>query len=208
MTAMLCIIDYGSGNISALATICQVEHIPYFISDDPRTFQSATHFILPGVGAFDPTMRCVHSRKITSALFDQVHGQAKPFLGICVGMHVLAGRSEEGCSDGLGWISGTVRKITPPNRVACDRLPHMGWNEVSGNPDDPLLRGIDQKRGFYFLHSYYFDAHDPKAIVSTVTYGADLPCIIRRDHIIGAQFHPEKSHTNGTRFIKNFAGIA
>jgi len=84
----------------------------------------------------------------------------------------------------------------------------MGWNSIAGKPDDPLLEGIDQEKGFYFLHSYFFDAQARDDVVATVSYGRELPCIVRRGHIIGAQFHPEKSHANGIRLIKNFVGVA
>lgn len=208
MSTVLCIIDYGSGNVGAIANICQRERIPYLITDDPECFEGATHFLLPGVGAFDPTIETLHDSGIISALEAEVLGQGKPIMGICVGMHLLANGSEEGRRKGLGWIPGHVTRIETRALSSRPHLPHMGWNGIEGNPDDTLLTGIDLEQGFYFLHSYYFDARDGSDVVARVQYGSHLPSIVRRGHIVGAQFHPEKSHANGIRLIKNFVGLA
>lgn len=205
---MLCIINYGSGNVGAIANICERERIPYIITDDPARFESATHFMLPGVGAFDPTIDTLRKAGIVTALEAQVMGNGKPIMGICVGMHLLAGGSDEGQSEGLGWIPGHVTRIDTRTLNRPPHLPHMGWNGIEGIANDSLLTGIDFGRGFYFLHSYYFDAFEASDIVARVQYGADLPCIVRRGNVIGAQFHPEKSHANGIRLIKNFVGVA
>lgn len=205
---MLCIVDYGSGNVGAIANICARERIPYLITDHPARFETATHFLLPGVGAFDPTIETLRGSGIVAALEAEVLGRGKPIMGICVGMHLLANGSDEGKNEGLGWIPGRVTRIDTRMLNRPPHLPHMGWNGIEGDPDDPLLTGIDLGRGFYFLHSYYFDALDDSNIVARVHYGGALPCIVRRGHVIGAQFHPEKSHANGIRLIKNFVGIA
>ena len=205
---MLCIINYGSGNVGAIANICERERIPFMITDDPTLFESATHFLLPGVGAFDPTIKTLRTAGIVKALEAQVLGSGKPIMGICVGMHLLAEGSDEGQSEGLGWIPGHVKRIDTRTLNRPPHLPHMGWYGVEGNPNDSLLTGIDLGRGFYFLHSYFFDAMDASNVVARVQYGADLPCIVRSGNVIGAQFHPEKSHTNGIRLIKNFVGVA
>jgi len=205
---MLCIIDYGSGNVGAIANICERERIPFMITDDPARFETATHFLLPGVGAFDPTISTLRDSGILSALEAQVLNNVKPIMGICIGMHLLAESSSEGALKGLGWIPGRVVEIDTNGLSKPPHLPHMGWNSLLGDASDPLLRGIDMERGFYFLHSYYFDASDSHDVVATVEYGRDLPCLVRRGHIVGAQFHPEKSHSNGIRLIKNFVGIA
>ena len=107
----------------------------------------------------------------------------------------------------LGWISGHVTRIETKALSQRPHLPHMGWNSIEGDPGDPLLTGIDLAHGFYFLHSYYFDAIDDSDVVASVQYGGSLPSIVRRGHIVGAQFHPEKSHANGIRLIKNFVGV-
>lgn len=207
MNAMLCIIDYGSGNVGAIANICERERLPYLITHDPGRFAAATHFLLPGVGAFDPTIEILRDSGIVSALETEVMERRKPIMGICVGMHLLANGSDEGEREGLGWIPGHVTRIDTRTLKRPPHLPHMGWNGIVGDTAEPLLRGINLEHGFYFLHSYFFDAHEQADVVATVNYGGDLPCIVRRGHIIGAQFHPEKSHSNGIRLIKNFMGV-
>lgn len=204
MTGLLCIIDYGSGNIRAIANICEREQISYSITCDPNRFKDATHFLLPGVGAFDPSIKSLRESGILSALETEVMTSNKPIMGICVGMHLLANGSDEGEREGLGWIPGHITRIDTSALTKPPHLPHMGWNSVAGKYDDPLLRGIDQEKGFYFLHSYFFDVQYCENAVATVSYGSELPCIVRRGHIVGAQFHPEKSHANGIRLIKNF----
>lgn len=205
---MLCIIDYGSGNIGAIANICERERIPFVISQDLRDFDAATHFLLPGVGAFDPTIKTLRETGIVAALETQVVQNKKPILGICVGMHLLASGSDEGQEKGLGWIPGHVTRIDVSKISQPPHLPHMGWNAIDAREDDPLFAGVDYERGFYFLHSYYFHADAAADVSATVIYGDKLPCVVRRGNVIGAQFHPEKSHSNGIRLIKNFVGVA
>lgn len=205
---MLGILDHGSGNVSALFHTCRSASIKCFVTSNPKEFGNATHFLLPGVGAFDPTLASLQSLDMIPALAEQVHGLNKPFLGICVGMHVLAVRSEEGATEGLKWIMGSVKKIPTTDDLQNVVLPHMGWNSIDADPDDPMLKDIDQKKGFYFLHSYYFDVEERSSIIATTRYGATLPCVIRRGNIVGAQFHPEKSHSNGAQFLKNFVGLS
>ena len=204
---MLCIIDYGSGNIAAIANICNRERIPFFIGDNPESLSGASHFLLPGVGAFDPTMSTLNETGFLHELENQVINQGKPILGICVGMHLLSNGSDEGNLSGLGWIPGHVRKIDSKRLNKVPHLPHMGWNALSVEHEDALLREIDLDKGFYFLHSYFFDASDQKHVTATTCYGQKLPCIVRNENIIGAQFHPEKSHQNGIRFLKNFMDL-
>lgn len=207
VTEMLCIIDYGSGNIAAISNICQRERIAYSIASEPSGLKGATHYLLPGVGAFDPTINILESSGLLAALRREVLEDRKPVLGICVGMHLLANGSDEGRAPGLCWIPGHVTRIDVETLSRKPHLPHMGWNSVQGNRDDPLLRDIDREKGFYFLHSYYYNAFHSGDVVATVEYGTALPCIVRHDNIVGAQFHPEKSHSNGVRFLKNFVGL-
>lgn len=153
-------------------------------------------------------MKTLRDSGIVSGIQAEVLTHKKPIMGICVGMHLLANSSEEGQREGFGWIPGRIRRIDHSTLSKPPHLPHMGWNSIAGIPGDPLLEGIDQEKGFYFLHSYFFDAQVRDDVVATVSYGRELPCIVRRGHIIGAQFHPEKSHVNGIRLIKNFVGIS
>lgn len=203
---MIAIIDYGSGNVGAIMNILRQRKIPHVLTGNPAELAAADRFILPGVGAFDPTVDTLRRSGIVDALNEEVLGKGKKILGICVGMHLLAEGSDEGSLPGLGWIPGRVRKIDASRLNARPKLPHMGWNSVILSPGAELFDGIDADRGFYFLHSYYFDVADPEHVMARVSYGDDLPCAVARANIFGMQFHPEKSHANGTAVFVNYAG--
>lgn len=205
---MIAIIDYGSGNVGAIMNILTQRKIPHMLTGDPAALADADRFILPGVGAFDPTMERLLETGIVDALNEEVLDKGKPVLGICVGMHLLAEGSEEGTLPGLGWIPGRVRKIDSGRLNALPKLPHMGWNSVRVAPGASLFEGVDADRGFYFLHSYFFDAADAGHVAARVRYGDDLPCAVERANVFGMQFHPEKSHQNGACVFMNFASLA
>lgn len=205
---MIAVIDYGSGNVGAILNILRQRKVPHQLTGNPADFVGADRFILPGVGAFDPTMDTLMRAGIVDALNEEVLGKGKKVLGICVGMHLLAEGSEEGDLPGLGWIPGRVRKIDADRLNAPPKLPHMGWNSIDITPDASLFDGVDAEQGFYFLHSYYFDAADPAHVTARTSYGADMPCAVERENVFGMQFHPEKSHGNGTRVFMNFANAA
>lgn len=205
---MLGIIDYGSGNIAALTNIFKQRKVPHFVSGVPRELAAATCYLLPGVGAFDPTMETLARSGVLDVLTEAVIGKGKRVLGICVGMQLLAEGSDEGQMPGLGWIKGRVRKIDTANFDRPPLLPHMGWNSVRLANKATLFDGIDVNRGFYFLHSYYFDVTSGDDVSAYVTYGFDIPCAVENGNVFGAQFHPEKSHANGMRFLLNFAELA
>jgi glutamine amidotransferase len=128
-------------------------------------------------------------------------------MGVCVGMQILGDSSDEGILPGLGWIPGHIRRIDPSTIKGLTKLPHMGWNSVQINSDSPLFESVDPERGFYFLHSYYFDANDVKSVFATVHYGSNLPCVVASENVFGFQFHPEKSHSNGVAVFRNFSLI-
>lgn len=205
---MICIVEYGSGNVGALANLLKRRRIPFFISGNSSEMAKADRFILPGVGAFDPTMEQLLQSGILAALEQEIVGKGKPVLGICVGMHLLAEGSEEGTRPGLGWVPGYVRKIDASKRNRPPLLPHMGWNSLLPQMEHPLFNGIDCDRGFYYLHSYFFDASDDEHVMARVRYGDELPCAVTRGNVFGVQFHPEKSHENGERLLQNFAELA
>ena len=204
---MIAIIDYGSGNIAAIMNVFRQRRIAHMLVSDPRELAAAERYLLPGVGAFDPTMENLNRTGMVDALNEEVLGRGKKALGICVGMHLLADSSEEGELPGLGWIKGRVRRI-PAGGLDKPYLPHQGWNTIE--TDDPASRygGIDRDRGFYFLHSFFFDAADSDTVVARVDYGGPLPCAVERANVFGVQFHPEKSHSNGGRLFANFAELA
>jgi glutamine amidotransferase len=205
---MIAIIDYGSGNVGAIANIYKKLKVPHIISGDAAELAAAERYVLPGVGAFDTTMDYLRESGMVELLNEQVLVKKKKVLGICVGMQILADSSEEGMKPGLGWIPGRVRKIDASTLVSSPKLPHMGWNSVTTkSADAPLLQGVDLEQGFYFLHSFYFDAQDPANVSATVLYGEELPCSVFRENVYGMQFHPEKSHSNGVAVFRNFAEL-
>lgn len=204
---MIAIIDYGSGNVGAIANIYKQLKIPHMITGDLRELKAAERYILPGVGAFDATMSYLNKSGMVELLNEQVLVRKKKVMGICVGMQILADSSEEGQLGGLGWIPGRVRKIDSTTLVLKPKLPHMGWNTVKPRDGAKLFGGVDTERGFYFLHSYYFDAAAPELVAATVEYGSELTCAVARDNVFGMQFHPEKSHGNGVSVFRNFAEL-
>jgi glutamine amidotransferase len=204
---MIGIIDYGSGNVKAIANIYKRLNTDYFITSDPIELEKATHLVLPGVGAFDQTMNLLNSSGLRVKLDSLVLNEKIPIVGICVGMQIMAESSEEGKESGLGWIKGTVKRIDESTLIRKPKLPHMGWNSIVVNTQTDLLQNVDLNKGFYFLHSYYVDAYDAEDVIAKVDYGSNINCIVKRENIIGIQFHPEKSHQNGIEVFKNFSTI-
>lgn len=204
---MIAIIDYGSGNVSAIANIYKQLKIPHAITADRKEIEAAERYILPGVGAFDKVITELDGLGLRQLLDEQILHRKKKVMGICIGMQILAESSEEGRLPGLGWIPGRIRRIDETPIHSKPKLPHMGWNSISPQNLTPMFRDIDTDRGFYFLHSYFFDAASPDDVLATVTYGRELPCAVMHDNVFGMQFHPEKSHLNGMNIFRNFAEI-
>ena len=204
---MIGIIDYGSGNVKAIANIYKKLNQDYFVTSEPEKLKEASHLVLPGVGAFDTTMNLLINSGLKQTLDELVLVKKVPIMGICVGMQIMAESSEEGSEAGLGWIKGAVKKIDDGQLARKPKLPHMGWNDISITRDNSILADVNSEKGFYFLHSYYVQPSTEADVVATVDYGSDLTCVVRRENIIGIQFHPEKSHDNGVTVFKNFALI-
>lgn len=204
---MIAIVDYGSGNVGAIADIYRRFKKPCVVTAKHADLERADRFILPGVGAFDTAMRNLSRSGVGRLLEEQVFGKGKAILGICVGMQILAESSDEGVLPGLGWIPGRVRRIDPTTLSGKPKLPHMGWNSIKLAQSSPLFAETELERGFYFLHSYYVDAASPSHVLAQVVYGRALPCAVRSGSVYGVQFHPEKSHTNGLALLSNFARL-
>jgi glutamine amidotransferase len=204
---MIAILSYGLGNIKAFANIYKELNVPYVIAEDRQALAKADRIILPGVGAFDHAMQRLKASGLAETLEEAVIGHRKPVLGVCVGMQMLARSSEEGNELGLGWVDGEVKKISFPLDAPRGVLPHMGWSTISAKADEPLLAGLDDELGFYFLHSYRFGCDNAAEVIARADYAAPFDCAVRRGNIYGVQFHPEKSHHNGVRLLKNFAEI-
>ncbi|BBN80427.1 imidazole glycerol phosphate synthase subunit HisH 2 [Pseudoalteromonas sp. A25] len=204
---MIAIIDYGSGNIQAIQNIFTKLKVDSFFASTPEALQAADKIILPGVGAFDEAMTQLQESGMREALDHFALIDKKPVLGICVGLQIMATGSDEGKLSGLGWFDASVKKFDESKINFKPKLPHMGWNEIEPTEAHPLLSNIDCEKGFYFIHSYYFEAHDEKDVFIKAHYGDDFCCAVSKDNIFGLQFHPEKSHTNGINLFKNFAEL-
>lgn len=204
---MISIVDYGLGNIQAIANIYKRLDVPAAFATTAGDLEKAERIILPGVGAFDWAMARLNESGMRDTLDRLVVEARKPVLGICVGMQMMAKQSDEGSSDGLGWVDADVRRFDPALRNADIHLPHMGWNDVQPRPGDALFTGLETDARFYFLHSYYFAPRAAEDILAETDYGGAFACAVRRDNVMGVQFHPEKSHHWGIQLLKNFAEL-
>lgn len=197
------LVNYGLGNIQAFAHIYESLDISVEVAGTMEQLARARKIILPGVGAFDWAMTRLNQSGLRDALDDLVLEKRVPVLGVCVGMQVMARRSEEGQLPGLGWIDAEVLRFDPV-QIGKIPLPHMGWNDVRPAGTESLFRGIEMPR-YYFLHSYCIVPFRPSDVLATARYGCDFVAAVRSDHIFGTQFHPEKSHQWGIDLLRNFA---
>lgn len=204
---MIRIVDYGLGNIHAFLTLYKRLGIEAASARTAADLADATKLILPGVGAFDHAIEQLEQSGMRPVLEVMVHEHKVPVLGICVGMQMLAGSSEEGQLPGLNWVPGRVRSFRSTPASQTLPMPHMGWNHVNPKPDSPLFTGFDPDPRFYFLHSFYFECADAEHVSATADYGLQFACVVSNGHIHGVQCHPEKSHHFGTALLKNFAEI-
>tara|TARA_Y100000590_G_scaffold374801_1_gene439358 strand:+ start:479 stop:1114 length:636 start_codon:yes stop_codon:yes gene_type:complete len=211
MKKKVAIVDYGLGNIlSAKQSFLQVSkknniNANVEITDKPDVVADATHIVLPGQGAFSS---CMDGLSGVSGMIDQlsrsVIDKKKPFLGICVGMQLLADTSyENGEHKGLGWIKGSIKKL-PSSDL---KLPHMGWNEVKVTDQKNSLEQKNTIIDYYFVHNYYFLCSEEKNVVGVTNYGINFTSFISKENIYGVQFHPEKSSTQGLNLLKNFLNL-
>ena len=204
----LAIINYGSGNLHSVhksfETVNQSLGHPYeiLVSSSANEISQSDKIVLPGVGSFGECKKALMSYDgLLTSLEDVVINKKIPFMGICVGMQLLADQSSEfEINEGLKWIPGEVVKLDSNNNFP---IPHMGWNEIEFI-DHPLFTGCSQKSDFYFVHSYYFKLQNKDNLLATTKYPNELTAAVIKDNIFGTQFHPEKSHSNGMKVIKNF----
>lgn len=204
---MIAIVDYGLGNVQAIANIYKRLGLDCELARKPATLAQASHIVLPGVGAFDWAMARLNDSGMRAGLDELVLQQRKPVLGICVGMQMLAQRSDEGQTPGLGWLDADVKHLDRGDVAHPRQLPHMGWNDVYPTSREGLFDGFEGTPRFYFLHSYYFVPHQPQDTLAVSNYGAEFTCAVQRGNVHGVQFHPEKSHEWGIRLLKNFASL-
>jgi glutamine amidotransferase len=205
------IIDYGSGNLRSAAKAFEraaAETGPsraVRVTAEASGLDAASHIVLPGVGAFGDCMTGLAAvAGMRDALERNVIADGKPFLGICVGMQLMASRGvEHGVHEGLGWIDGDVARLAPVDPAL--KIPHMGWNELEVlAPDHPAFGGISTGAHAYFVHGYGLRPRNSGDLLARVDYGGPVAAVVGRDNLLGTQFHPEKSQATGLRFITNF----
>ena len=204
---MIAIIDYGLGNIRAFANIYKQLNIPFKVAQQVQDLNDITKIILPGVGAFDYAMDQLNSSGMRDDLDDLVLNKKVPVIGICVGMQMLAGSSDEGKLPGLNWLDASVKKFDDKIFSYATHLPHMGWNDIIAVKENKLLYGLETEAKFYFLHSYYFHCNNAQDTIAMTDYGLNFSCAVNKENIYGVQFHPEKSHQYGIQLLKNFAEL-
>ncbi len=198
----IAIIDYGMGNLHSACKGLEKAGAKLKITDSVRELEQADAIVLPGVGAFDPAVQHLRSRKLEAPI-KKIIASGKPFLGICLGLQILFDGSEEGKEPGLGIISGMVRRFVNEPGIT---IPHMGWNQLEiTQPQCGLWRGLQGGEWVYFVHSYYVDPVDPAIRAATVTHGTQtVTAAIAQNNLMAVQFHPEKSSTAGLQMLANF----
>jgi glutamine amidotransferase len=203
------IIDHGSGNLRSAAKAFQRQaDEPVLVTGDPDKVAAADRIVLPGVGAFADCRRGIDRLDgMLEALTEAVVAKGRPFLGICIGMQLMADAGlEHGRHPGFGWIGGEVRAIAPADPAL--KVPHMGWNALTIHRPHPVLAGIPDGTDVYFVHSFHLAAKDAGEVLATVDHGGPITAVVGRDNMVGTQFHPEKSQAAGLRLIGNFLGWA
>jgi len=203
--ADITIVDYGMGNIGSVINAFARLGATCEVAASPEQVRDAGALVLPGVGAFPAAMHNLTERRLEQSLTDAVVANGTPFLGICLGLQLIAESSVEGgYTRGLGWIAGQVRALQPAGALP---VPHVGWNEVFFPPSSPLFDRVPTAAHFYFDHSYALECADD-VITATCDYGGPCVAALQRANILAVQFHPEKSQRHGLRILRNFLLIA
>lgn len=200
---MIAIVDYGMGNKHSVYNALKYIGVDPVITRDAGEIMKAERIILPGVGAFGAAMDNIRRFGILEILHEEVKIKGKPFLGICLGMQLLAEKgTEKGIFEGLGWMSGKIHKLQPGDDSL--KLPHVGWNDIEIKQDVPLFKGLKKEKAFYFVHSYVFHLTDRNNLAAKSHYGVPFTAAVIKDNIFATQFHPEKSQKNGLMVLENF----
>ena len=209
---MIAIIDYGMGNLRSVEKGFQKVGVDVTVTNKPDVVKKADAVVLPGVGAFKDCMRELTNLELVDAVADSIK-KGNPYLGICLGLQVLFSESEEfGKCMGLDVLRGKVVKFEFETQYLIPitqslKVPHMGWNEIKIQKNNPLFKGIPDKSYFYFVHSYYVVPEDKSIIATTTDYGIEFTSSIWKDNVFAVQFHPEKSQAAGLQVLKNFGEI-
>lgn len=201
---MIGVLDYGIGNIGSILNMLKKAGAEAVAVTTGESLSACGRLILPGVGAFDQGMALLEKSGMRAAL-DEAVASGKPVLGICLGMQMLGLRSEEGVSDGLGYIPFSMRRFRLDGHPEL-KVPHMGWDRVRiVRPEAALVQGLEQPARFYFVHSYYAVCEDPKDVLMECDYGVRFAAAVHRGNVWGVQFHPEKSHRFGLQLLTSFS---
>lgn len=203
---MIVVIDYGMGNSGSVVNMFKRIGEDVLLSSDPEQIRKATKLILPGVGSFDNGMENLAKYGLVDLLSDKVLRQGTPILGICLGIQLFMGASDEGALPGLGWIKGRAHRFDPA-ALGELRIPHMGWNGLDVAKEHPLVQELEPDARFYFVHTYHVCCDDPADVLTTTTYGIDFVSSVARGNVVGVQFHPEKSLRWGMNVFRRFASV-
>jgi len=200
---MNALVDYGMGNLFSVQKAFRRLNTELQITSDKNVIQAADRIILPGVGHFGQAMQRLHQLDLVDVLTTRVLHENTPILGICLGMQLMADFSEEGNTQGLGFIGGEVKRMCPVDPQVY-RVPHVGWNTVECVADSLMNKGIKAEDEFYFVHAYQFTPSEHHAILHQTAYHEKFTSAIQQRNIIGVQYHPEKSHDSGLTLLQNF----
>jgi glutamine amidotransferase len=203
---MITIIDYKTGNLGSIQNMLKKIRVESTVTSDPGVVAVASKIILPGVGAFDLGMSNLEKLGLTDILNRKVKDEKTPVLGICLGMQLMTGGSEEGILPGLGWIDGKASRFVIHNSDEY-KIPHMGWNYISQKKESRLLQNMYPDSRFYFVHSYRVNLNSGSDALTTTIYEEEFVSSFEKENIAGVQFHPEKSHKYGMLLLKNFADL-
>ena len=201
---MVVIIDYGVGNLGSIANMLKKIGVTARVCSDISEIEKADKLILPGVGAFDNGMTKLNEFGLIGTLNTKVIQDKTPILGLCLGMQLLTQSSEEGSLPGLGWLDAETIRFRFGEDQQGLKIPHMGWNYINVKRPSKLFDEMPEESRFYFVHSYHLVCQDERVVLATTSYGYEFPSIVMKENVIGAQFHPEKSHKFGMRLLKNF----
>lgn len=203
MSSRLVIVNYGMGNLNSVKRAMSRLRVDSVISSKPEDIAESDKIILPGVGHFGKAMSNLKELGLLDVLNEVVLIKKKPILGICLGMQLLAEKSEEGDSVGLGYIDGEVVKFRVSDSLKY-KVPHMGWNQIIAKKESPLMKDLPEPKEFYFVHSYHFKTANESDVLNRTNYDYDFVSAVEKDNIFGVQYHPEKSHDTGAKLLKNF----
>ncbi len=197
------VVDYGMGNLRSVLNAVTALGRTAFVATEPADLRRAVAVILPGVGAFADGMRNLRDGGWVEPLQRDVKNAGKPFLGICLGMELLAtGGMEHGWHEGLDWVAGVVDRL--PAASSAIKVPHIGWNDVRIVREDGLYVGLGGHQSFYFVHSYYFAPRDAAVVSAVCGHGMEFAASVESDNVVGTQYHPEKSQKAGLAVLRNF----